>query len=153
MKNKKTKKNIVTTPVKQPFKKKIFIFLWLLAVSLFLFYFSVTMTPSLTLPSLMNFMILLWGGGLAYHVLSELINFPYNSETKEIWGSLFSILIKTYFGYLIAGACIFFGKKWGGEFGIIFLIIGVFLGYLWVIYFILELQSKITQKMNLKTPL
>lgn len=123
--------------------KRIVILLWMLAVSCFLYYFSASMGAPMTLLNFLNFGILLWGGGLAFHVTSELISCPYDEATKPLWKSLLEPLSKIYIGYAIAGVSLFLAKKFGGDWGWLLALIGLLLGYFFAMHYIFALEKPI----------
>lgn len=125
--------------------KRLVILLWMAAVSGFLYYFSASMGAPMTFQNFINFTVLLWGGGLAYHVTSELIACPYSETTKPLWKSLFLPLSKVYVGYVIAAVSLYLAKKFGGDWGWLLALIGLLAGYFWVMHYILSLEKPIRQ--------
>lgn len=123
--------------------KRIVIFLWVTAVSGFLYYFSASLGEPMTPKNFLNFAILLWGGGFAYHITTELISCPYNDSTKLLWKDLRFPLLKVYIGYMIVGIALFLAKKFGGEWGWLLAFVGVILGYLWIMHYIISLERPI----------
>jgi len=125
--------------------KRFVILLWITAVSGFLYYFSASMGAPMTFQNFINFAVLLWGGGLAYHVASELIACPYNENTKSMWKNLVLPLTKIYIGYAISGISLFLAKKFGGSWGWLLALIGLLSGYIWVMHYILSLEKPIKE--------
>lgn len=119
------------------------ILLWVIAVSGFLYYFSAAMGALMTFQNFINFAALLWGGGLAYHVTSELIACPFNENTKPLWKSLLLPLCKIYVGYAIAGVSLYLAKKFGGDWGWLLALIGLISGYFWVMHYLFSLEKPI----------
>jgi len=91
-------------------KKRVVILLWCLAVSLFLWYFAITTKPVIDFFQFINFCIVLFGGGFAYHVVTELVACPYDKTNTYQWTKIFRVLLVVYIGYLIAGGSLAVGK-------------------------------------------
>lgn len=91
----------------------------------------------------MNFNILLFGGGIAYHVTTELLACPENEGNFNQWMKLLLHLAKIFIGYAIAGLAITFARIFGGDWGWLLVVLGIIFGYFWVIHYLLNLHKPI----------
>ncbi|MGD9860860.1 MAG: hypothetical protein AB7S90_12470 [Marinobacterium sp.] len=123
--------------------KRSVIMLWCISISGFLYLFSAGMESEISVMQFFNFCFLLFGGGAAYHVTTELLTCPQTDDNHSIWLSTLFILSKTFFGYLIAGISLYFALKFGGIWGWFLAFVGLVIGYFWVMHYILKLQEPI----------
>jgi hypothetical protein len=65
--------------------KRNVLVLWGMAVSLFLWYFVMISQNEFSVFQYLIFCTILFGGGLAYHVMSELAACPYTEENSSLW--------------------------------------------------------------------
>lgn len=128
--------------------KRGVLLIWVIAVSAFLYYFSASMTTGISLMNFMNFTILMWGGSVAYHVTTKLIDCPQTGHNEHLWRFLMRKLFKVYVGYIITGIAILAGRKFGGEWGWLIALIGLIFGYLWVMNYIFSLTDPIKNLLN-----
>jgi len=129
--------------------KRLVILLWCLSVSGFLYYFSVSIKNEISLIQFINFSILLFGGGVAYHVTTIILEIPQNRKNYKLWLKLLLHLGKVFVGYAIAGGSLVFAKKFGGNWGWLLALVGIIIGYFWVMHYLLNLDKPI--KKLLKT--
>ena len=129
-------------------KKRIVIILWCICVSLFLWYFSISLKPEIDFFQFLNFCILLFGGGFAYHVVSELILCPYDEKNSEIWSKILQGLLIVFIGYLIAGISLAVGKYLGNGTGWLIAFFGLLLGMFWSMHFLFKLNKPIKELLS-----
>ena len=114
-------------------------------MSLFLFYFSVGAEQATGVMKFLNFTILLFGSGVTYHVLTELIACPQDKTNIKFWISILAILGKVILGFSIAGISLFIGQKLSGSGGYLLMILGLILGMLWASHHIISLHKPIRE--------
>jgi hypothetical protein len=131
-------------------KKRAVILMWCLAVSLFLWYFAIATKPTIDFFQFMNFCIVLFGGGFAYHIVTELVACPYNESNSLLWSKILKALSVVSVGYLIAGSSLILGKFVGNGFGWIIAFFGLLIGMFWSIHFLLKLDQPIRELLSLR---
>ena len=125
--------------------KRSVILFWCLAVSSFLYFFSASMEEEISFLQFFNFSILLFGGGVAYHVTTLLASCPQNKSNYKQWSAILFHLLKIFAGYIIAGVSLFGAIKLGGDWGWLLAFLGLIFGYFWVMHYLFELQKPITK--------
>ena len=125
--------------------KRSVILLWCVSISGFLFYFSIGLSTEISFFNFINFTILLFGGGIAYHVTTELISCPQTECNYSDWINLLLKIAKIFVGYVIAGVALYFGKKFDGNWGWLLALLGLLLGYFWVTHHLLNLHKPIQE--------
>ncbi|MEN0036771.1 MAG: hypothetical protein AAGC78_06870 [Cellvibrio sp.] len=123
--------------------KRSVLLIWGFAISFFLYYFSVSMEAGISLMNFMNFAILMWGGGAAYHITCSLVACPQTQHNAIRWMSLLKKLSKVYIGYVIAGIAVIAGRELNGEWGWILAFLGIVLGFILAMNYILDLSKPI----------
>ncbi|WP_447856470.1 hypothetical protein ACFZNO_24570 [Pseudomonas aeruginosa] len=100
--------------------------LWVFSSSLFLYYFA--LASDISQDSLyfgyLNFVALLFGSGISYHVLIELLKIEQHKENEAKWRTLLKYLLIIQAGYIFAGLAIYLGFLLGE-------IAGFFIGNDW----------------------
>ncbi|WP_139834255.1 hypothetical protein [Pseudomonas sp. B11(2017)] len=125
--------------------KRSVLLLWGFAVSLFLWYFVMASENEFSVFQYFVFATLLFGGGLAYHVMSELAVCPYTEENSHLWREIRRTLCIVFLGYLFAGGALWVGIKWGGAVGVPFTIAGLVTGMLWALTFLMRLKAPVLE--------
>lgn len=131
-------------------KKRIVIFLWCIAVSLFLWFFAIVIKPKIDFFQFMNFFILLFGGGFAYHIVTELVACPYEKSNSRQWTKILRMLVVVYIGYLIAGSSITVGKFLGDGLGWFVAFLGLLIGMLWSMHFLIKMDQPLRELLSSK---
>lgn len=137
---------------KKKVKKTVIIF-WSLSISLFLWYFSILINSEIDFFQFINFCILLFGSGLAYHVVSELAICPVNQDNLQLWHHTKKSLAVVFVGYIIAGLSLLLGKFLGNGLGWLMAFWGLISGMFWAMHFLLKLESPIRKLLASKKSL
>ncbi|HGN3268501.1 TPA: hypothetical protein ACKR15_005573 [Pseudomonas aeruginosa] len=126
--------------------------LWIFSSSLFLYYFA--LASGISQENLyfgyLNFSALLFGGGISYHVLIELLKIEQNKENESKWKILLKYLLILQAGYIFAGAAIYLGFLLGKIGGFLLAMIGMMCGLFWVLHFLAVLMKKIESLFGVK---
>lgn len=126
--------------------------LWIFSSSLFLYYFA--LASGISQENLyfgyLNFSALLFGGGISYHVLIELLKIEQNKENESKWKILLKYLLILQAGYIFAGAAIYLGFLLGKIGGFLLAMIGMACGLFWVLHFLAVLMKKIESLFGVK---
>ncbi|EIU5455900.1 TPA: hypothetical protein ACPHWC_006980 [Pseudomonas aeruginosa] len=126
--------------------------LWIFSSSLFLYYFA--LASGISQENLyfgyLNFSALLFGGGISYHVLIELLKIEQNKENESKWKILLKYLLILQAGYIFAGAAIYLGFLLGKIGGFLLAMIGMVCGLFWVLHFLAVLMKKIESLFGVK---
>ncbi|MGP6422245.1 hypothetical protein ACTZGP_26130 [Pseudomonas putida] len=130
--------------------KRNVLVLWGVAVSLFLWYFVMISQNEFSVFQYLIFCTILFGGGLAYHVMSELAACPYTEENSSLWRKIRLILCIVFLGYLFAGCALLLGIHWGGNRGILFAIVGLVAGMFWAMHFLIRLKQPVLELLSSK---
>jgi hypothetical protein len=125
--------------------KRLAIFFWIVGVSIFLYFFAVSLKPEPSVSSFWNFVILMWGGSVAYHVTTELIKCPYNGGNKHLWKALLVQVAKVFVGYIIVALGVVPAKLLGGDWGYVLAFLGLVFGYLWAMHYLVSLEKPIRE--------
>ena len=129
-------------------KKRMVILLWCIAVSLFLWYFAIIMKPEIDFFQFINFCILLFGGGFAYHIVTELILCPYDKSNSQKWSNILRALLIVFAGYIIAGSSLAIGKFIGKGLGWLIAFFGLLFGMFWSMHFLFKLERPIRELLS-----
>ncbi|MCO3325776.1 hypothetical protein FA200_24605 [Pseudomonas aeruginosa] len=126
--------------------------LWVFSSSLFLYYFA--LASDISQENLyfgyLNFSALLFGSGISYHVLIELLKIEQKKENESKWSTLLKYLLILQAGYIFAGAAIYFGFLLGKIGGFLLAMIGMVCGLFWVLHFLAVLMKKIDSLFGIK---
>jgi len=125
--------------------KRSVLLLWGVAVSLFLWYFVMISQNEFSVFQYLIFSTILFGGGLAYHVMSELAACPYTEDNSPLWRKIRRILCIVFIGYLIAGSALWAGIGWGGAKGILSAMVGLVAGMFWAMHFLMRLKAPVLE--------
>ncbi len=139
---------IMSTVVQKGVTKRLVIALWGVSMSLFLYYFSVSMELQNGVMKFFNFVILLFGGGVTYHVFTELLSCPQNEKNLVLWKTILIDLYKVIFGFILSSISIFSGLKLEGEGGQALMILGLLLGMIWSSQYLISLNKPIKKLLN-----
>lgn len=114
-------------------KRGVIIF-WSVAVSLALYIMSLplNMKNSSLVMNYFIFAMIMFGGGLAYHRVTLMIECPQTEENYDAWLDLVRVLIKAYMGFCFSAMCIGFGVALKGVIGFLLAVVGGFAGIMWV---------------------
>lgn len=126
-------------------KKRAVILLWCIATSLFLWYFAFLLKPEFNIIQYANFCILIYGGGLAYHIVTELALCPYDKSNSDIWSQILRKLLIVFIGYIIAGGSLGIGKYMNNGYGWIIALTGIIAGMFWSMHFLFKLKHPIRE--------
>ncbi|HHM5138057.1 TPA: hypothetical protein ACRNAC_005982 [Pseudomonas aeruginosa] len=126
--------------------------LWGISSSLFLYYFALASGANQhnLFFGYLNFVALLFGGSISYHVLIELLKIEQHKENEIEWRILLKYLLILQVGYIFAGLAIYAGVLLGDVRGLLLAIIGLIFGYLWVLHFLANSIEKIETLFDLK---
>ncbi|MBW8260410.1 hypothetical protein KK481_006940 [Pseudomonas aeruginosa] len=126
--------------------------LWVFSSSLFLYYFA--LASDISKDSLyfgyLNFVALLFGSGISYHVLIELLKIEQHKENETKWRTLLKYLLILQAGYIFAGIAIYLGLLLGKIVGFLLAMIGMVCGLFWVLHFLAVLMKKIESLFGVK---
>ncbi|HIE6069550.1 hypothetical protein [Pseudomonas aeruginosa] len=126
--------------------------LWVFSSSLFLYYFA--LASDISQDSLyfgyLNFVALLFGSGISYHVLIELLKIEQHKENEAKWRTLLKYLLIIQAGYIFAGLAIYLGFLLGEIAGFLLAMIGMVCGLFWVLHFLAVLMKKIESLFGVK---
>ncbi|HBN8269959.1 hypothetical protein [Pseudomonas aeruginosa] len=126
--------------------------LWVFSSSLFLYYFA--LASDISQDSLyfgyLNFVALLFGSGISYHVLIELLKIEQHKENEAKWRTLLKYLLIIQAGYIFAGLAIYLGFLLGEIAGFLLAMIGMVCGLFWVLHFLTALMKKIESLFGVK---
>ncbi|MBW5455585.1 hypothetical protein GRF21_31520 (plasmid) [Pseudomonas aeruginosa] len=126
--------------------------LWVFSSSLFLYYFA--LASDISQDSLyfgyLNFVALLFGSGISYHVLIELLKIEQHKENETKWRTLLKYLLILQAGYIFAGIAIYLGLLLGKIVGFLLAMIGMVCGLFWVLHFLAVLMKKIESLFGVK---
>lgn len=118
--------------------------LWVFSSSLFLYYFA--LASDISQDSLyfgyLNFVALLFGSGISYHVLIELLKIEQHKENETKWRTLLKYLLILQAGYIFAGIAIYLGLLLGKIVGFLLAMIGMVCGLFWVLHFLAVLMKR-----------
>ena len=128
--------------------KKMVFLLWSLSVSLFLWIFAMMLKSEFDFFQYLNFCILLFGSGLAYHVVTELVKCPYNDQNKENWKKVLKKLPVIFIGYLMAGGFLMLGKNLGNELGWFVAFFGLLIGMFFAMHFLFKMDKPIRELLS-----
>lgn len=123
--------------------KRVVIMLWCFAVSVFLYFFSILLESEISFSNFATFSMLLFGGGVAYHVFTELISCPQTDENYEAWLPVFWRLIKLCVSYVVVGLSLFLGHKLGGSWGLLLGLLALIFGCIWAWFCLVALEKPI----------
>lgn len=123
-------------------RKRMVMSLFFLVSSLFLWYFSLALAKEKSLfYNYLFFSILTFGGGVSYHLLSEMWRLSCNEKNVHLWNKIQARLALSSIGYVIVAIAIVIGKFLiKGILGYSAALIGVFAGMLWVVFFVMKLH-------------
>ena len=124
-------------------EKRAVILLWCVAVTLFLWSFTISSKPDPDFFQFMNFAALIYGGGLGYHVVTELIVCPYTRENSHKWIAIRNVLLTVFIGYLIIAATVAIGRMIDNGLGWLIAFVGVIVGMFWSMHFLFKLEKPI----------
>lgn len=119
------------------------IILWCLCTSLFLWYFALGIKPELDFFQYMNFCIMLFGSGVAYHVVTILIACPSSENNSSQWLDILLDLLVVLAGYAVIGCTLALGKYIGEGVGWMIAFVGLLSGMYWVLHFLMKLEKPI----------
>lgn len=78
---------------KYEIRKRLTILVWIILTTVF--FWSMSFLPNkFDLGSFLSYMILLFGGGFAFHFFTEMLSAPANEENWSHWGQLAMYLVK-----------------------------------------------------------
>ena len=127
------------------------IMLWCFSSSLFLYYFAVASSVGDSLYfGYLNFVALLFGGSISYHVVIELLKIDQNESNVSSWRLLLKQLGILQVGYVLAAATIMAGIKLGEIEGFILAMAGLVSGYFWVMHFLVRVMKQTESLFGIK---
>ncbi|MCQ4251659.1 hypothetical protein NA644_20335 [Pseudomonas stutzeri] len=127
------------------------IMLWCFSSSLFLYYFAVASSVGESLYfGYLNFIALLFGGSISYHVLIELLKINQSESNEASWRLLLKKLTILQAGYVLAAVSVFSGIKLGGIEGFILAMAGLVSGYFWVMHFLVRAMKQMESLFGIK---
>jgi hypothetical protein len=125
--------------------------LWCFSSSLFLYYFAVASSVGDSLYfGYLNFVALLFGGSISYHVVIELLKIDQNESNVSSWRLLLKQLGILQVGYVLAAATIMAGIKLGEIEGFILAMAGLVSGYFWVMHFLVRVMKQTESLFGIK---
>lgn len=127
------------------------IMLWCFSSSLFLYYFAVASSVGDSLYfGYLNFIVLLFGGSISYHVLIELLKINQSQSNESSWRLLLKEFASLQAGYVLAAVAIWGGIKLGEIKGFILAMVGLVVGYFWVMHFLIRVMKKMESLFGIK---
>lgn len=127
------------------------IMLWCFSSSLFLYYFAVASSVGDSLYfGYLNFVALLFGGSISYHVAIELLKINQNESNVSSWRLLLKQLGVLQIGYVLAAVTILAGIKLGEIEGFILAMAGLVSGYFWVMHFLVRVMKRTESLFGIK---
>lgn len=127
------------------------IMLWCFSSSLFLYYFAVASSVGSSLYfGYLNFIALLFGGSISYHVVVELLKTNQNESNEESWRLILKQLTILQAGYIFAAVSIYSGVKLGEIEGFLLAMVGMVSGYFWVMHFLVRAMRQMESLFGIK---
>ena len=126
-------------------KRGVIIF-WSVAVSLAIYIMSLplNMKDSSLVMNYFIFVMMMFGGGLAYHRINLMIECPQTEDNYGAWLDLVKVLIKAYMGFCFSAMCVGFGVAIKGVLGFLLAVVGGFAGMIWVFNRMIDSHKYIT---------
>lgn len=116
---------------------------WGVAVSLFLWLLSITAPSNINFIHFINFSAILFGGGVGYHALSELIQCPCDDSNISHWSEIRKLLCLVFIGYILIGIAIIGGIALENSLGWMLIFIGYLGGMWWSLHFLICMKIPI----------
>ena len=99
--------------------------------SVFLWHFSLTLRPEYDIFQYFNFCIVLFGGSLTYHVLTKIIDTPYQESSAHLWKKIIVGMLHVLPGYVAMGGLLWWAEASTGITRHFLASTGFFIGMMW----------------------
>lgn len=125
-------------------EKRLTILLWCLSVSIILYFLTISSDAMqnnpesfawhLRIKHFMNFCFIIFGGGFAYHIATELLKCPYNKSNRKLWGNIQTWLFLIVLGYFTTAVILILARMRQDAMGWLLAIFALIFCIFWAVF-------------------